>query len=172
MERASSSYHMGEFKRRIYHSLGEILNDFRAVWSQRGVLRAVMRGEALDPALRERLMLVVTSVNGCRYCSYAHAREALSEGIAQEEIDALSAGMFEGSPREEIPALLYAQHWAEMDGEPDPAARERIGQRYGARTLERMEVALRVIRMGNLLGNTFDYVLHRLSFGLWGWTTC
>jgi len=153
------------FKRRIYHSPTEILTDFRAIWSQRHLLRAMMQGSGLDPALRERLMLVVTGVNGCRYCSYAHAREALAEGVAQEEINALGEGMFEGSPSDEIPALLYAQHWAEADGDPDPAVRERVEGRYGARMLERMEIALRMIRMGNLLGNTFDYVLHRISCG-------
>jgi len=159
---------MNEFRRRIYHNLGEILTDFRAIWSQRDILREAMRENGLDPAFRERLMLVVTGVNGCRYCSYAHAREALSEGIDQKEIDALGEGMFEGSPSEEVPALLYAQHWAEMDGDPEPGVREQIRQRYGKRTLEQMEIALRMIRMGNLLGNTFDYILYRVSFGHWG----
>ncbi len=162
------SLRMNEFRRRIYHNLGEILTDFRAIWSQRDILREAMRENGLDPAFRERLMLVVTGVNGCRYCSYAHAREALSEGIDQKEIDALGEGMFEGSPSEEVPALLYAQHWAEMDGDPEPGVREQIRQRYGKRTLEQMEIALRMIRMGNLLGNTFDYILYRVSFGHWG----
>jgi hypothetical protein len=31
-----------------------------------------------------------------------------------------------------------------------------------------IDLALRMIRVGNLLGNTFDYVLHRASFGRWG----
>jgi AhpD family alkylhydroperoxidase len=132
------------------------------------MLREAMRENGLDPAFRERLMLVVTGVNGCRYCSYAHAREALSQGINQKEIDALGEGMFEGSPSTEIPALLYAQHWAEMDGNPEPGVREQIRQRYGKRILEQIEIALRMIRMGNLLGNTFDYLLYRVSFGRWG----
>jgi AhpD family alkylhydroperoxidase len=132
------------------------------------MLREAMRENGLDPAFRERLMLVVTGVNGCRYCSYAHAREALSQGINQKEIDALGEGMFEGSPSAEAPALLYAQHWAEMDGNPEPGVREQIRQRYGKRILEQIEIALRMIRMGNLLGNTFDYLLYRVSFGRWG----
>jgi AhpD family alkylhydroperoxidase len=127
-----------------------------------------MRGEGLDPAFRERLMLVVTAVNGCRYCSYVHAREALAAGIAPQEIAALGRRMFEGSPPEEVPALLYAQHWAETNGAPDPAIRERIRQRYGRDARERIEAVLRVIRMGNLMGNTVDYVLYRISFGRWG----
>jgi len=159
---------MNDFRRRIYHSLGEILTDFRDVWSRRDVLREAMRDGGLRPAFRERLMLVVTSVNGCRYCSYAHAREALAEGITPKEIDALGEGMFEDSPTEEVPALLYAQHWAEMDGEPEPGVRQQIEQRYGEKTLQQIEIALRMIRVGNLLGNTFDYILHRVSFGRWG----
>jgi AhpD family alkylhydroperoxidase len=127
-----------------------------------------MRSEGLDPAFRERLMLVVTGVNGCRYCSYVHAREALAEGISRDEIRALGESMFEGSPPEKVPALLYAQHWAETDGKPDPAIRERIRQRYGRDALERIEAVLRVIRIGNLMGNTMDYLLYRVSFGRWG----
>lgn len=159
---------MREFRRRIYHSLGEMLADFRAAMSQREALRSAMRGEGLDPALRERLMLVVTGVNGCRYCSYVHAREALAEGISQDEIQALGESMFEGSPPREVPALLYAQHWAETDGRPDPAVREQIRQQYGIEVLERIEAVLLVIRVGNLMGNTMDYILYRASFGRWG----
>jgi AhpD family alkylhydroperoxidase len=113
-------------------------------------------------------MLVVTEVNRCRYCSYAHAREALSEGVSQEEIEALGRGMFEASPPEEVPALLYAQHWAEEDGQPEAAARAQIVARYGVDAVETMELAMRMIRAGNLLGNTFDYMLYRISFGYWG----
>lgn len=159
---------MREFRRRIYHSLGEMLADFRTAMSQREALRSAMRGEGLDPALRERLMLVVTGVNGCRYCSYVHAREALAEGISQDEIQALGESMFEGSPPREVPALLYAQHWAETDGRPDPAVREQIRQQYGIEVLERIEAVLLVIRVGNLMGNTMDYILYRASFGRWG----
>ncbi|MFW6136286.1 MAG: hypothetical protein ACOC7N_05650 [Chloroflexota bacterium] len=76
--------------------------------------------------------------------------------------------MFDGSPADEVPALLYAQHWAEADGQPDPEVRQRVHQRYGEEQLESIEIVLRMIRMGNLLGNTVDYLLYRVSFGRWG----
>jgi AhpD family alkylhydroperoxidase len=158
---------MDKFKRRIYSSLGDLVTDTREIMSHRDVLRSTMRG-GLDPAFRERLMLVVTGVNGCRYCSYAHARQALSEGISEEEIEMLGERAFHGSPTEDVPALLYAQHWAEADGQPDPAVRATVVERYGEATVERMEIILRMIRMGNLLGNTLDYLLHRISFGRLG----
>lgn len=155
---------MAEFRRRIYRSLGDVLGDRRAILSQRDLLRSTMRG-GLDPAFRDRLMLVVTAVNDCRYCSYVHARQALSKGISAEEIDRLGETTFEGSPPDEVPALLYAQHWAEADGDPDPEVRASVERRYGADDLERIELVMRMMRMANLLGNTFDYVLFRLSFG-------
>ena len=161
---------MDDFKRRIYHGLGEVLTDVRAIMSRRDLLRSTMRG-GLDAAFRERLMLVVTGVNGCRYCSYAHARQALSEGISAEEIEMLGETAFHGSPSEEVPALLYAQHWAEADGDADPAVRTSVVDHYGEEMVERIEIVLRMIRVGNLMGNTFDYLLHRLSFGRLGGAT-
>jgi AhpD family alkylhydroperoxidase len=159
---------MHTFKRRIYRSLGELLHDFRSILSRRKKIRSLMSGEPIAPAFRERLMLVVTGVNQCRYCSYAHAREALSEGISEEEIEALGEGMFAGSPAEEVPALLYAQHWAETNGEPEGLVREQVSAQYGEQMVEMMELALRMIRAGNLMGNTADYLLYRLSFGRLG----
>jgi AhpD family alkylhydroperoxidase len=159
---------MTAFKRRTYSNLGEFLTDFRMIMARRKEIRTLMGEDVISPAFRERLMLAVTAVYGCRYCSFAHAREALSRGVSQEEIEALGECFFEGSPPEEISALLYAQHWAEANGEPDAHARGRIVERYGEQTVEAMELALRMIRMGNLSGNTWDYFLHRFSFGRWG----
>ena len=156
---------MDKFKRRIYRRPTQLIADFRAITSRRREIRTLMRREVIDPAFRERLMLVVTQVNGCRYCSYGHARQALAEGISQEEITALGQGMFAGSPSEEVPALLYAQHWAEANGVPDAAVRERLVEQYGEEVAKGIDQALRMIRMGNLLGNTWDYVLYRISFG-------
>jgi AhpD family alkylhydroperoxidase len=156
---------MKTFERRIYHSLGELLADIRHILSRRKAVRALMRGDVIAPAFRERLMLVVTGVNRCRYCSYVHARAALSKGISPEEIEALSDGMFAGSLPGELPALLYAQHWAETGGQPDGQARGHLLEFYGEQDVEMIELALRIIRTGNLSGNTLDYLLQRISFG-------
>jgi len=156
------------FQRRIYSGIRPLLHDFRTLLARRSLIRSVMRDKQPDPAFRERLMLVVTGVNGCRYCSYVHARAALEAGISPEQIEALGAAQFFGSPIEELPALLYAQHWAEADGHPTPEVRQRIRRQYGDGHVERIETVLLMIRVGNLVGNTFDYLLHRISLGRWG----
>jgi AhpD family alkylhydroperoxidase len=159
---------LNTFERRTYHSLGEFLADFRMMMSRRKEIRSLMQGEVISPGFRERLMLAVTAVNRCRYCSYAHARAALSQGISRTEIEALGKGMFAGSPVEEVQALLYAQHWAETNGKPDASVRAQVVAQYGQQVVETMELTLRMIRAGNLFGNSFDYLLHRISFGRWG----
>lgn len=155
------------FKRRLYPSLSDFVADLRATMGRPRQMRAVMRGDSLDPAFRERLMLAVTAVNGCRYCSYYHARQALVVGITAEEAEALARGVMDGCPAQQLPAVLYAQHWAESDGRPESTARQRIIELYGAQTTEAIELALHTIRIGNMAGNTLDYVLCRLSWGRW-----
>jgi len=154
--------------RRIYHSLGEFLTDIRIIMSRWKEIRLLMRGKTIDSAFRERLMLAVTAVNKCRYCSYAHAREALASGIPKEEVEALVQGMFDGSPSEQLPALLYAQHWAEANGKPEAPVRDRVVSQYGDHTVRMIDLVLRMIRVGNLSGNTFDYLLNRISLGRLG----
>jgi AhpD family alkylhydroperoxidase len=161
---------MEKFNRRTYSSLSEVAADLQAILARRDHMRPLMRGELIDAAFRERLMLAATAVNRCRYCSYLHARRALVEGMSSEEVEALQTGELANSPPEELAALLYAQHWAETRGKPDPAARERLVEQYGEERVDAMELALRTIQMGNLFWNTVDYVLGRVSFGRWSLT--
>ena len=110
-------------------------------------------------------MLAVTAVNGCRYCSYFHTRQALKSGITAEEISNLLAGDIDNCPHDETVAVVYAQHWAESDAHPDPEAVLRLQQTYGHEKTEAIHSLLRMIRMANLLGNSWDYLIYRISFG-------
>jgi AhpD family alkylhydroperoxidase len=156
------------YARRLYTRPVDLIRDLWGLVRAAARVGRVMRGETISAAFRERLMLAVSAVNGCRHCSYAHARQALAAGVSSEEIERLSGGEFDGSPSREIPALLYAQHWAETDGHPEPATRERMIALYGDDEAGAIELALRVIRMGNLGGNTLDHVLYRLTRGRHG----
>ena len=113
-------------------------------------------------------MMAVTSVNACRFCAYFHAQVALTSGVSRAEVEQILGGVFTRAPEHEIPALLYAQHWAETNAQPDPAMRVKLAATYGDDTARAIEYVLRMIRVGNLLGNTFDYILYRLSFGRLG----
>jgi AhpD family alkylhydroperoxidase len=156
-----------KFRRRFYRRPSEVAGDVRLLVREYRHARK-RKGSPIDGAFRERLMLAVTEVNGCRYCAYAHARLALAAGVTSADIQALTQGDLRGAPSEQVPALLYAQHWAESDARPDAGARDRVLDMYGEEKTQAIELTMRSIRLGNLLGNTADYLLYRLSFGWLG----
>lgn len=57
-----------------------------------GDLKAAARSHRVDHTFTEKIMLAVTQVNGCRYCSYGHTKAALKEGIPEDEIARIAAG--------------------------------------------------------------------------------
>ncbi|MCE9612869.1 MAG: carboxymuconolactone decarboxylase family protein [Lentisphaerae bacterium] len=154
--------------RRAYRHPAEFAEDFRFIWKRRTLVVRTLR-ELIPAAFRERLMLTVTEVNGCRICSYAHARLALSAGASQEDLRQLLSGSIPAdTPPAELLALTYAQHWAESDAHPDPVVREKLVEAYGEEKAEAIHIILHLIRMGNLLGNLWENGLFRLSFGRFG----
>lgn len=156
-----------KLKKRTYHNLKELVKDLTFPLQNRKKLRDVKNKGLLSPAFQERLMLAVTSVEGCHYCSYLHSKLALKGGVSQEEIEKLLSGEVESCPEEEALAILYAQHWAESNACPDPEAVDRLKEKYGTEKAEAIHLMLRMIRLGNLIGNSWDYLLYRLSFGKW-----
>ena len=144
---------------------------FADLWSLARSTRMVRRemvGGVMSEAFRERLMLAVTAVYGCRYCSWLHTGEALKSGLEEGEIAGLLAGSVDNCPEDEAVALLYAQHWADSDARPDLEAVKRLEEAYGAEKAEMINLVLRMNRLGNLSGNALDRLLSRISFGRWG----
>lgn len=127
-----------------------------------------MRSKSISPEFRERLMLAVTEVNQCRYCSYAHTKMALQSGLSLTEIKQILKHSVQNCPEEEIPGILFAHHWAETDGHPDPESGKRLENQYGVTKAETIGIILRMMRLANLMGNSLDYLLYKISFGFWG----
>lgn len=157
------------FRRRIYQNLSEFASEFGFLVRNRKRIRQTMHNNQVNPAFRERLMLVVTQVNNCRYCRSFHSQLAQEAGIPDEELRQLLMGLIPpDAPTEELGALVYARHWAENNAMPDPEAVQRLIAQIGQEKADAIHLLLRMIRMGNLLGNTGDYWLYRLSFGRLG----
>ena len=121
----------------------------------------------ISPDFRERLMLAVIGVYRCRYCSYFHTREALKSGVDTEEMANLLSGSVESCPEEEATALIYAQHWVDSNAKPELESIQRLVETYGNEKAEAINLVLRMNRIGNLFGNSFDHLLYRISFGRW-----
>ncbi len=159
---------MKPFPKRIYRSPTEFWVDFHYILSRRKLVRRTMR-ELISHPFRERLMMTVTAVNGCRYCRYYHIGESKKAGLTESEMRDLLAGLVPAdAPAAELPALMYAQTWADANANPSPDAVKLLTDTYGTEMADAIHIVLRMIRVGNLLGNTTDYLLYRLSFGRFG----
>ena len=157
------------FPRRYYQSWKRFWADLTYMFSHQDRIREAMRSELLTDAFRERLMMAVTEVNQCSYCRTFHVGQARKAGISPEEITKYLKGTIpEDIPEGQKLAVCYAQHWAESDTEPDPELQEQVIKAYGEKGFQAISIVLRMIWMGNLMGNTADYVLYRLSFGKLG----
>ena len=154
-----------KFRKRIYNNPKQFLADLWFPFKNRKTLKEIKAGKLLSPSFQERLMLAVTGVNECRYCSYFHSGQALKSGISPEEIEMLLSSTFGACPNEEKTGILYAQHWAETDAHPDPEAVVKLQETYGDEKTRAIHLILRMIRTGNLMGNSFDYLLFLLTFG-------
>jgi len=126
-------------------------------------LRAASRGGRINKPFAEKIMLTVTRVNGCRYCSYGHSRAALAVGVSETELQKLLSGEIGAFPEQEAVALAFAQHYAEACCQPDPDAWQRLVDYYGPEAARDIRAYLRMITFGNLFGNTFDALLSRLA---------
>lgn len=143
----------------------------RFLIGNRSLVKKAMESGAISFGSRERLMIVVTEVNGCRYCSWYHSGQSLKAGVSNDELRSLLSGQIpQDSPAEEMTALVYAQHWAETNAKPDSEAVRRLVGTYLDEKAAMIHAILRMIRAGNLMGNTLDYFLNRVSFGRLGLT--
>jgi AhpD family alkylhydroperoxidase len=153
---------MDGFRKRFYTPRA-FARDLREVLAHMPSFRETARSERVSRSFAEKIMLAVTQVNGCRYCAYGHTRAALAAGVDTEEIAQIMAGDVDGFAQEEAVALAFAQHWAETGGHPDPDAERRFRTYYGPQVSEDILNWMRMIQMGNLMGNTFDALLYRLG---------
>jgi len=136
------------------------MSDF---FSSMASMRAARHNNLVSSQFSERIMMAVTEVNGCRYCSYFHTQVALKAGLDQVEIRMTLTGDFSQVPREELPALLFAQHYAETAGQPEIEILEQLMGTYGSEKGRAIIGYIRAIMVGNAWGNAFDSLRFRLK---------
>lgn len=67
------------------------------------------RGRGLDPVLRERIILHVSSLNSCPVCSAVHGRNAHRLGLDDREVMAARMTELDGWDRRTRAVLRYAE---------------------------------------------------------------
>lgn len=137
---------------------------YNAFRSAKKFKKAQTKG-ALSVAFIERIMLAVTEVNGCELCSFAHTKMALEAGLSNEEIKSMLAGTQDDVPADELPAIMFAQHYAEYRGRPSRDAWHRIVDIYGLSTAQGILGAIRMIMLGNAYGIVWSSFFNRFKDG-------
>jgi len=80
----------------------------------------------------------------------------------REEVEALLRGDVTQVTPQEVPALSFAQHYAERRDQPDAEAVGHLVDAYGSQGARDIVTYVRLITLGNLVGNTFDALVSRL----------
>lgn len=135
-----------EFTQRLF-SVGELY-----IILVNGMRYFKYKKDSLPDAFKERIMLAVTEVNNCEMCSYHHTKLALETGMDSGEIKNMLSGDFSGVPDQELPAIMFAQHYAFMRGKPDESSWAKLVEVYGENKAERILAAIRTIMVGNAYG--------------------
>ncbi len=151
------------FNRKIY-TFKFLINDLAYLFKNTPKIISMKRNKDISKAFFEKIMTVVTAVNGCVYCAWFHTKQSLASGISKEEIKNMLNLQFHTDTSDfEMLALLYAQHFAETDRNPDKEITDKLFNFYGKKTAEHIILIIRMIFFGNLAGNTFDAFISRLK---------
>lgn len=112
-----------------------------------GLVRSYLPGGPIGSRTRERVILAVTEVNGCRYCAWIHGSwsDFLGEGA---EVDAEEA------------ILAYARACADAGRPLDPSALAGV---LPPEALQTVRATVAQIEVANLVGNTVDGLLARIT---------
>jgi AhpD family alkylhydroperoxidase len=121
---------------------------------------------ATSRSLREKVIIGVTSVNNCRWCSWLHTGIALKQGVHLDELQSLlSSGTFGTVTDREATAILFAQHFADTRRHPTPAARLALAKQFTRYQRREIMAWIHFIYFANLSGNSADAWLARFR----GW---
>ncbi len=138
----------------FYGYLSDLIGNFKAV---------IIAKSILDEQFQNKILLAVTQVNGCRYCSYLHTKHALESGMSEEEIKSLLAGEVGDIDNEESVALIFAQHYAETQANPDSESFKRLFDTYREEKANAIIGVIQAIMFGNIYGISIDLLQSRLK---------
>lgn len=151
-----------KYYKNIY-SHKEFYNSLLLLFKSIKPLKLNKEAQHVSPQFKERIMLAVTEVNGCEACSYAHTKFALEEGMDKDEIKAILSGDLANIPDEEIPAIMFAQHYADEKGAYSPEAWQRLVAEYGEEKAEVILAMIRVMMSGNIYGMSISALKDRFK---------
>ena len=152
----------GGFKKRTI-TAAQLLGSLASLGPELGTVYRVWIKEDIDPGFREELMLAVSKLNDCRYCSWGHHEWAQISGVSDDELAQLE--QLDGSrfDRRKWVAISYVRALVKRDFKGvQPELRRAMQHKYAAHEIRQIELIARIMDIGNRGSNTWDAMLSRL----------
>ncbi len=111
---------------------------------------------------RERMMLLVTGIYGCRQCVEIHEKAAKKARLTPKEQQELLKGSFKHAPKNQKPALAYTKKWALAN--TTKTLKHNLHEHYNPKTIKYIELTLRIIRAGNLAAPKYPKLMKIVLF--------
>jgi len=114
--------------------------------------------------LTEKILMVISVANDCKYCIWLDVNLAEKRGVTASEIQQLlNLNLDSEIPEQELNALIYAQHYAESNGKPNPIMTQNLFDFYGNNEAKKILLTIRAEMFGNLYFNTWKAFISRLK---------
>jgi AhpD family alkylhydroperoxidase len=153
----------GGFKKRTI-TAPELAGRLASLAPELGTMYRVWLKQEVDPGFREELMLAVSQLNGCRYCSWGHHEWAQISGVSNQELAQLEQLDPAGFDRRKWVAISYARALVKQDfRRVQPELRRAMQHKYSPREIRQIELIANVMDIGNRGSNTFDAMLSRFK---------
>jgi hypothetical protein len=143
----------------------QFLNDLSSLLRKFPFFAETYLSNKINKSFIRKLMLIVSEVNDCMYCTWFHSKMALFFGDIDPNVieNVLSTEIGEKVNEYELVGLAYAQHYAATNKKPDPEATQILYEYYGKEKAACIKTCIDIIFTFNLAGNTFDAFLSRLK---------
>ncbi len=152
---------MAHFVKKIYECR-RFWNDLQSLLIKLPCIILAFINRRIDRSFASKIMLAVTTVNGCRYCKWFHTNMLLGRGVDREEIKRIvSLQINEGINAYELTGITYAGHFARTDRNPDPEMTQQLFDYYGDEKANDILLFIELVFFSNLVGNTFDAFVDR-----------
>lgn len=155
----------GGFRKRTISTVQFVssLSALAPQWSN--VYRIWMKRD-MDPALREELMLTVSELNQCKYCTWAHHEWANLEGVSDAELASLENLNAQEFDRRKWLAISYVRALVSANfGPVDAKLQKEVDATYSPQDIQNIQVVTKVMDLGNRTGNTWDALVSRMQGG-------
>ena len=133
-----------------------ILSNLRSIFN-------TLKSKRISRKFKEKILLTITAVNKCRYCTMVQTRISQKMGLSRDDIKKIFSFSFNELEEDEINAIIFAQHYAENNQKPSKKAVKDLLSSYDIEKVRDILNYIILITYGNLMGNTIESFESRLK---------